>query len=57
MTTAAAKPVLEILLVDDDADLRADMASYFSRQGHRVEQCANGEEALEILERAARSTW
>jgi len=53
MTTAAAKPVLEILLVDDDADLRADMASYFAHQSYVVTQCASGEEALELLERRA----
>ena len=51
MTNAATKPALEVLLVDDDADLRADMASYFSHQGHGVEQCASGEEALELMER------
>jgi DNA-binding NtrC family response regulator len=27
------------------------MASYFARQGHRVEQCENGEQALDLLER------
>ncbi len=53
MKTAAAKPVLEILLVDDDADLRADMASYFAHQSYVVAQSASGEEALELLERRA----
>jgi DNA-binding NtrC family response regulator len=53
MKTAAAKPVLEILLVDDDADLRADMAGYFAHQSYVVTQCASGEEALELLERRA----
>ena len=38
MTHATAKPVLDLLLVDDDAELRSDIANYFSRQGHRVEQ-------------------
>ena len=51
MTQPPAKAILEILLVDDDAELRSDTASYFSRHGHRVEQCANGEDALNLLER------
>jgi DNA-binding NtrC family response regulator len=51
MTQASAKPVLDLLLVDDNAELRSDMARYFSRQGHRVEQAAKGEQALELLER------
>jgi DNA-binding NtrC family response regulator len=46
-----AKSVLELLVVDDDADLRGDMAAFFSHQGHHVEQCASGEEALDLLER------
>lgn len=53
MSTAGAKPDLQILLVDDDADLRADMARFFMVQGHGVEQCASGEEGLELLERQA----
>ena len=51
MTQPAAKPTLELLLVDDDAELRSDMANFFSRQGHFVEQCSNGQRALELLER------
>ena len=46
-----AKPVLEMLLVDDDVELRTDMASYFSRHGHVVEQCGSGEDALGLAER------
>jgi ActR/RegA family two-component response regulator len=46
-----AKPVLEMLLVDDDVELRTDMASYFSRHGHVVEQCGRGEDALGLAER------
>lgn len=53
MSTAGAKPDLQILLVDDDTDLRADMARYFMVQGHGVEQCASGEAGLELLERQA----
>jgi DNA-binding NtrC family response regulator len=51
MTHPAEKHVLDLLLVDDDAELRSDVAGYFSRHDHCVEQCASGEEALELLER------
>ncbi len=53
MSTATAGPALDILLVDDDADLRGDMGAFLARQGHRLEQCASGEEALDLLERRA----
>jgi DNA-binding NtrC family response regulator len=53
MTQIAAKAVLDLLLVDDDAELRSDMANYFSRQGHSVEQCDNGQAALDLVERRA----
>ncbi len=42
-----------MLLVDDDAELRSDMATYFSRQGNVVEQCGSGEDALGLAERRA----
>jgi DNA-binding NtrC family response regulator len=51
MKLASPKSTLEILLVDDDAELRSDMASFFSRQGHRVEQADDGNQALDFLER------
>ena len=51
MTQNPAKPVLDLLVVDDDRELRSEMANYFSRQGHHVEQADNGEEALDVLER------
>src|SRR6476620_3652224 len=53
MTQVIAKPVLEMLLVDDDAELRSDMANYFSRNGHAIEQCGSGEDALGLAERRA----
>ena len=53
MTQSVATPVLDLLLVDDDAELRSDMANYFSRHGQSVEQCASGEEAIERVERRA----
>jgi DNA-binding NtrC family response regulator len=45
-----AKANLSLLVVDDDDSLRSDMADFFSRQGHRVAQCADGEQALELAE-------
>ena len=51
MTQTAANHALELLLVDDDTALRSDIAAYFSRNGHRVEQCEGGAQALELLER------
>src|SRR5450755_2202742 len=51
MTTATTRPVLEILLVDDAIEVRTDMAEYFARQGHHVEQCGDGDQALDLLER------
>lgn len=53
MTQNSLKPVLQLLLVDDDADLRSDMASYFARHGHIVEQCSDGQSALDLVERHA----
>jgi DNA-binding NtrC family response regulator len=53
MTAANTKPMLDILLVDDAADVRADMAEYLARQGHRVEQCGDGDQALELVEHRA----
>jgi DNA-binding NtrC family response regulator len=51
MKPTSPKSALEILLVDDDAELRSDMANYFARQGHRVEQANDGDQALDCLER------
>jgi DNA-binding NtrC family response regulator len=51
MTHATAKETLTVLLVDDDAELRSDMAAYFARQRHSVEQCEDGRQALDLLER------
>jgi DNA-binding NtrC family response regulator len=53
MSETAAKPLLDLLLVDDDQDLRADMADYFARSGYRVDHCGDGETALEKLDRRA----
>jgi DNA-binding NtrC family response regulator len=50
MAATVAKSNLSLLFVDDDEDLRSDMAEFFLRQGHRVAQCADGEQALELTE-------
>ena len=39
----------DLLLVDDDEDLRGDMAAYFARLGFRTEQCSNITQALQAL--------
>lgn len=51
MNSVAETSALELLLVDDDAELRRDMAIFFTRQGHHVQECGSGEQALELLER------
>ena len=53
MTQNAGKRALHLLLVADDPDLRTDMAQFFARHGNAVEQCANGQQALDLLERKA----
>jgi DNA-binding NtrC family response regulator len=47
------KGPLHLLLVDDDSDLRGDMAGFFERHEHYVEQCNDGEQALNLVERKA----
>jgi DNA-binding response OmpR family regulator len=39
-----------LLLVDDDRELRSDMAEYFARHAYDVEQCDNGQQALGLVE-------
>jgi DNA-binding NtrC family response regulator len=40
---------LHLLFVDDAAELRTDMAQFFARHGNYVEQCENGQQALDLL--------
>ncbi|MEX0613895.1 MAG: sigma-54 dependent transcriptional regulator [Pirellulales bacterium] len=44
---------LHLLLVDDDSELRGDMARFFARHGNDVEHCDNGQQALDLVEQKA----
>ena len=41
-----------VLLIEDERDLRAEMAAYLLSHGHRVSVCGSLEEATELLENA-----
>lgn len=41
-----------ILVVEDDADARETFAAYLTKAGYRVEQAANGQEALDAITRS-----
>ncbi len=53
MNETTANADIDLLLVDDDHELRSDIARYLSGHGYRVQQCADGEEALAQAERRA----
>ena len=42
---------IDILLVDDDDELRDTMTRFLTRLGFRVEDAANSEQALEATQR------
>jgi DNA-binding response OmpR family regulator len=42
----------DILVVDDDEDLRSSVAALLEDEGYTVRTCANGKEAVEAIERA-----
>jgi DNA-binding NtrC family response regulator len=46
------KPI-DLLLVDDDNELREDMARFFSRRGYNVSEAIAGEQALELADQRA----
>ncbi|HEX6987117.1 MAG TPA: sigma-54 dependent transcriptional regulator, partial [Planctomycetaceae bacterium] len=48
MTENRDRPT-DLLLVDDDPDLRSTLAAYFRRLGYAVEECGGGREALDRL--------
>jgi CheY-like chemotaxis protein len=43
------KPVLHILVAEDDADTRDFMEAWLTGIGHRVTLCANGQEAVTVM--------
>jgi DNA-binding NtrC family response regulator len=53
MADDAKTPDIDLLLVDDDAELRSDVASYLGSRGYRVQSCGDGEEALAQADRRA----
>ena len=44
--------IIELLLVDDDEELRDDMTRFFSRRGYSVSDCPDGASALAFTEQA-----
>ncbi|MFN8388990.1 MAG: sigma-54 dependent transcriptional regulator [Bdellovibrionota bacterium] len=42
----------QILIVDDEQQMQLAMEAVLARSGHAVLKCSNGQEALEVLERA-----
>ncbi len=47
----AEKPIISILMVEDDSEFREMACEWMSRKGHQVEQAANGQEALLQVQR------
>jgi CheY-like chemotaxis protein len=43
------KRMPKVLVIDDDADIRAALADILHTEGFQVEEAANGQEALDIL--------
>ena len=48
-SSLAPAPKVRVLLVDDDAEVRAVTAAYLSEMGHRIVEAADGSAALDIL--------
>src|SRR5689334_2115844 len=44
-------PVIDLLVVDDDVELRETMVTFFSRQNYAVQSAGSGEEALGLAQR------
>jgi DNA-binding NtrC family response regulator len=53
MSTTAKPADIDLLLVDDDDELRSDIASFLSTRGYRIVACGDGEEALAHADRRA----
>jgi DNA-binding response OmpR family regulator len=54
MTNSTPPPasIVDLLIVDDDADLRELLRFYFTNLGYRTETAANGHEAIKLCERS-----
>lgn len=50
MGKSAEAPPIDLLIVDDDDELRDEMVRFFSRCGHRVSDAHDGEQALEMVQ-------
>ncbi|MDA0658726.1 MAG: sigma-54 dependent transcriptional regulator [Planctomycetota bacterium] len=53
MTVELVRDPVDILIVDDDDELRDEMVRYFSRRGFHVSDAARGEDALAMLQMRA----
>ena len=51
--TDKKEKTIDLLLVDDDHELREDMARFFSRRGYNVSECPDGEQALGFTDQRA----
>ncbi|MFO0870631.1 MAG: sigma-54 dependent transcriptional regulator [Pirellulales bacterium] len=47
----AGTPHLDLLVVDDDDEFRSTLVRRFAQRGFHVEEAANGEQALELVQR------
>ena len=52
-TDTLGDKIIELLLVDDDDELREDMSRYFTRRGYNVSECGDGEQALIFADQRA----
>ena len=49
---AAARTALRVLIVDDEAPIRFSLGRYLGRRGHEVSEAAEGEGAIDLIERS-----
>lgn len=53
LTISRAKPSPAVLVIDDDASMRAAVRRFLEREGYRVEESTSGREALTQLREGA----
>src|SRR6478752_605096 len=51
MAKPTSPPEIDLLIVDDDLELRETMVTFFARQCYAVQSAGSGEEALGLAER------